>query len=81
MAVTLAALWQVYHVIIHTVVDLPLLLSIKGDQRVNEQPNLLVHHTLWAREHNRIARELKKLNPHWKDEILYQVHKKVLSIK
>lgn len=46
---------------------------ILGEIRVNEQLVLTCIHTLMAREHNRIATELAAINPHWDDEILYQV--------
>ena len=39
-----------------------------GDDRVNEQPGLATMHTLWLREHNRVAIELGRINPHWSDD-------------
>ena len=39
-----------------------------GDHRVNEQPGLATMHTLWLREHNRVALKLSELNPHWSDD-------------
>jgi peroxidase len=43
-----------------------------GDSRVNQYPALTSQHTVWVREHNRIADALWKLNPTWSDELTYQ---------
>lgn len=50
-----------------------------GDARVNEQPNLAVIHTIFLREHNRVAREFKRINPQWSDEQIYQEAKRVVN--
>ena len=54
---------------------------ISGDHRVNEQITLTVLQTIWSREHNKIAAELKKINPHWDDETLYQVSRTPVNWK
>jgi prostaglandin-endoperoxide synthase 2 len=41
-------------------------------------PGLLTWQTIWIREHNRVVRILKKENPHWDDERLYQTGKMIL---
>jgi len=43
-----------------------------GDIRVNEQQQLTTMHTLFAREHNRIADTLSDANPGWTGERVYQ---------
>ena len=50
-----------------------------GDVRVNENLGLASIHTLWSREHNRIADRLKIINPLWNGETLYQEARKIVG--
>uniref|UniRef100_F6W3T9 Thyroid peroxidase n=1 Tax=Xenopus tropicalis TaxID=8364 RepID=F6W3T9_XENTR len=50
-----------------------------GEGRANEVITLAAVHTLWLREHNRIAKALKKLNPHWNSETTYQEARKIVG--
>ncbi|XP_036693007.1 lactoperoxidase isoform X1 [Balaenoptera musculus] len=62
---------------INTTACVPCFLT--GDPRASEQILLAISHTLLLREHNRLARELKRLNPHWDGEKLYQEARKILG--
>ena len=47
-------------------------LFLAGDIRANENVALSAMHTIWVREHNRIADEIAAENPDWTDEQIYQ---------
>jgi len=49
-----------------------------GDLRCNEQLELTVLHTVWMREHNRLADQLVQLRPDWSDETLYQEARRIV---
>ena len=60
--------------------SLPLcFLAGTGAERVSMHVMMVVMNTLWVREHNRIVSELKKLNPTWNDEKLYQEGRKIVG--
>jgi len=48
-----------------------------GDIRAEDNALLASIHTIWFREHNRLARELAKLNPKWNDETIFQEARRI----
>ncbi|XP_004642396.2 peroxidasin homolog [Octodon degus] len=57
----------------------PIPCFLAGDHRANEQLGLTSMHTLWFREHNRIAAELLALNPHWDGDTIYYETRKIVG--
>lgn len=52
---------------------------LAGDVRANEQPGLTALHTLFVREHNRLAVEIKATNPSLTDEEIYQTARRTVG--
>lgn len=50
-----------------------------GDVRTSQNLMLVSIHTIFLREHNRVARVLQRLNPSWSDENLYQEAKRIVN--
>lgn len=50
-----------------------------GDVRVNEQTHLTVLHTIYVREHNRIAKVLAQMNIDWDDDKIYHETRHIVA--
>ncbi|MDA0841318.1 MAG: peroxidase family protein [Planctomycetota bacterium] len=54
-------------------------LFLAGDVRANEQTGLTAIHTLFVREHNRLADEIAAQHPAFSDEQIYQKARKIVG--
>ena len=52
-----------------------------GDGRANQIISLTAIHTLFAREHNRLAGILSEINPRWSDELLFYETRRIIIAK
>lgn len=52
---------------------------LAGDFRVNEQAALTVMHTIWLREHNRIARAILQMNPYMSGTKVFLVTRSIVG--
>nr|XP_031825686.1 uncharacterized protein LOC116423983 isoform X1 [Nomia melanderi]XP_031825687.1 uncharacterized protein LOC116423983 isoform X1 [Nomia melanderi]XP_031825688.1 uncharacterized protein LOC116423983 isoform X1 [Nomia melanderi]XP_031825689.1 uncharacterized protein LOC116423983 isoform X1 [Nomia melanderi]XP_031825690.1 uncharacterized protein LOC116423983 isoform X1 [Nomia melanderi] len=50
-----------------------------GDARANENLHLTTMHLLWARQHNRIADQLAKINPNWDEDTVYEETRRIIA--
>ena len=57
--------------------DIPCFLA--GDGRSNEHPALTAMHTIFMREHNRLARAIKQMNPDFNSDAIYFEARKILG--
>jgi hypothetical protein len=53
---------------------------LAGEGRANENMALTSIHTLFLREHNRLARALVALNPQWSDERVFLESRAILQV-
>ncbi|CAM2005308.1 peroxidase family protein [Acanthopleuribacter pedis] len=54
-------------------------LFLAGDVRANEQAGLAAMHTLFVREHNRLAEQFAARNPEWDGEQIYQKARQIVG--
>ena len=52
---------------------------LAGDVRSSEQMALAAMHTLFVREHNRIAKKLVQINPRWSGDTVYEETRKIVG--
>ncbi|CAK1578949.1 unnamed protein product [Parnassius mnemosyne] len=50
-----------------------------GDNHANQIISLTVLHTIWTREHNRVARALSRMNPIWTEETVFMETRRILQ--
>ena len=50
----------------------------EGDDRLNQHASLTALHTIWLREHNRVAKELVRQMPGLSDEFYFQQARRIV---
>lgn len=50
----------------------------EGDDRLNQHASLTALHTIWLREHNRVAKELVRQMPGRSDEFYFQQARRIV---